>query len=100
MQMLNVSIDKEFKPEIIGLSTMFSVQIPFTNKMLSWFDEEFKNKVEKLNKTTSVIETHFCTSKKIDSRQVVFPIGNHISKGIFFIIILMVVFGLVKLTQG
>ena len=49
------------------------------------FDEEFKIKVEKLNKTTSVIETHFCTSKKIDSRQVVFPIGNYTSKGIFFI---------------
>ncbi len=49
------------------------------------FDKEFKIKVEKLNKTTSVIETHFCTSKKIDSRQVVFPIGNYTSKGIFFI---------------
>ena len=49
------------------------------------FDKEFLVKVEKLNKTTSVIETHFCTSKKIDSRQVVFPIGDYTSKGFFFI---------------
>ena len=52
----------------------------------SVFKEEFLKKVEKLNKTTSVIETHFCTSKKIDSNQVVFPIGeNFTTKGIFFI---------------
>lgn len=49
------------------------------------FDEEFLKNVEKLNKTTSVIETHFCTSEKIDSRQVVFPIGDYAAKGIFFI---------------
>ena len=49
------------------------------------FDEEFLKSVEKLNKTTSVIETHFCTSEKIDSRQVVFPIGDYTAKGIFFI---------------
>ena len=49
------------------------------------FDEEFLKNVEKLNKTTSVIETHFCTSEKIDSRQVIFPIGDYTAKGIFFI---------------
>lgn len=50
------------------------------------FDKEFLNKVEKLNKTTSVVETHFCTSEKIDDRQIVFPMGErYTSKGIFFI---------------
>jgi len=49
------------------------------------FDDEFLKNVEKLNKTTSVIETHFCTSEKIDSKQVVFPIGDYTAKGIFFI---------------
>ena len=50
------------------------------------FDQEFLNKVEKLNKTTSVVETHFCTSEKIDEKQIVFPMGEkYTSKGIFFI---------------
>ena len=50
------------------------------------FDQKFLNKVEKLNKTTSVVETHFCTSEKIDGRQIVFPTGQgYTSKGIFFI---------------
>lgn len=50
------------------------------------FDQEFLNKVEKLNKTTSVVETHFCTSEKIDDKQIVFPMGEkYTSKGIFFI---------------
>ena len=63
-------------PAYIAVKEMFDKNV---------FDEEFLDKVEKLNKTTSVIETHFCTSKKIDSRQVVFPIGEYTSKGIFFI---------------
>ena len=42
------------------------------------FDQEFLNKVEKLNKTTSVVETHFCTSEKIDDKQIVFPMGRKI----------------------
>ena len=50
------------------------------------FDKEFLVKVEKLNKTTSVIEVHFCLSKKIDSRQIVFPVGSsYTAKGVFFI---------------
>lgn len=50
------------------------------------FSQGFLDRVQRLNKTTSVVETHFCTSKKIDTRQVVFPIGdNYTSKGIFFI---------------
>lgn len=50
------------------------------------FDQAFLNKVNKLNKTTSVVEVHFCLSKKIDSKQVVFPVGDsYTAKGIFFI---------------
>ena len=50
------------------------------------FDKKFLSKVEKLNKTTSVIEVHFCLSKKIDSIQIVFPVGsNYTAKGVFFI---------------
>lgn len=49
------------------------------------FDEGFLRDVERLNKTTSVVETHFCTSERMDTRQVVFPVGDHTAKGIFFI---------------
>jgi protoporphyrinogen oxidase len=42
--------------------------------------------VNKLNVTTSVAEVHFALSKKIDERQVVFPVGNDFTAiGIFFI---------------
>ncbi|NNM36003.1 MAG: NAD(P)/FAD-dependent oxidoreductase [Nitrosopumilus sp.] len=47
---------------------------------------EFVNKINKLNKTTSVVEVHFALKSKIDSRQVVFPVGKiYTTKGIFFI---------------
>jgi len=50
------------------------------------FDDEFIQHVNRLNKTTSVVEVHFALSKQIDTRQVVFPVGdNYTSKGIFFI---------------
>lgn len=50
------------------------------------FDKEFIRQVNKLNKTTSVVEAHFALSKKIEERQVIFPVGNQFSaKGIFFI---------------
>ncbi len=50
------------------------------------FNKEFLEKVNKLNKTTSVVEAHFCLSERIDTRQVVFPVGkNYAAKGIFFI---------------
>ncbi len=39
-----------------------------------------------MNKTTSVVEVHFALSKRIDERQVVFPVGNQFTaKGIFFV---------------
>ncbi|MFZ0893085.1 MAG: FAD-dependent oxidoreductase [Candidatus Nitrosopolaris sp.] len=50
------------------------------------FDRRFINKINRLNKTTSVVEVHFALSKKIDQRQVVFPVGDQFTaNGIFFI---------------
>ena len=49
------------------------------------FDGNLLSKIQKLNKTTSVIEAHYGLSKKIDSRQVVFPVGQYTGKGIFFV---------------
>lgn len=49
-------------------------------------DEKFIQKINKLNKTTSVVEVHFALKSKIDSRQIVFPVGKeYATKGIFFI---------------
>lgn len=49
-------------------------------------ENDFLNKINKLNKTTSVVEVHFALKSKLDSRQVVFPVGaNYTTKGIFFI---------------
>lgn len=49
------------------------------------FESDLISKIERLNKTTSVIEIHFCLSKRIDTRQVVFPVGDYTAKGIFFV---------------
>ncbi|MBV9178371.1 MAG: FAD-dependent oxidoreductase [Nitrososphaeraceae archaeon] len=51
------------------------------------FGEEFVSRVNRLNKTTSVIEVHFALSQRIEEqRQVVFPVGGEFTaKGIFFI---------------
>ena len=50
------------------------------------FDDDFIKHTNRLNKTTSVVEVHFALSKQIDTRHVVFPVGdNYTSKGIFFI---------------
>lgn len=49
-------------------------------------DNKTMNFMNKLHKTTSVIEIHFALSDKIDSRQIVFPVGDSFTvKGIFFI---------------
>ena len=49
-------------------------------------EKDFLQKINKLNKTTSVVEVHFALKSKIDSRQVVFPVGDqYTTKGIFFI---------------
>lgn len=63
-------------PAYVALNTLFETGI---------FPEKFLQKINRLNKTTAVVEVHFALSKKIDSRQVVFPVGQYVSKGIFFI---------------
>jgi phytoene dehydrogenase-like protein len=48
--------------------------------------DDFLQKINRLNKTTSVVEVHFALKSKIDTRQVVFPVGDqYTTKGIFFI---------------
>ncbi len=49
------------------------------------FDQKFVDTVNRLDKTTAVVEVHFALDKKIDTRQVVFPVGDYITKGFFFI---------------
>jgi phytoene dehydrogenase-like protein len=49
------------------------------------FDQNFIDKVNKLDKTTAVVEVHFALNKKIDSRQIIFPVGDFTTKGFFFI---------------
>ncbi len=50
------------------------------------FDHALVEKISKLERTTSVVEVHFCTSRRIDTRQIVFPVGSeYAAKGIFFI---------------
>lgn len=64
-------------PAYLAINELFDKEV---------FVREFVQKINRLNKTTSVIETHFCLSKKIDTRQVVFPVGSHyVTKGIFFV---------------
>ena len=48
-------------------------------------DKSLQSMAKKLEKTTSVIEAHFCCSDKLDSRQLVFPVGDYMTKGIFFV---------------
>ena len=49
------------------------------------FSKKFVEKINKLDKTTAVVEVHFVLNKKIDTRQVVFPVGDYTTKGFFFI---------------
>jgi phytoene dehydrogenase-like protein len=49
------------------------------------FEQKFIDDVNKLDKTTAVVEVHFAMNKKMDSRQIVFPVGNFTTKGFFFI---------------
>ncbi|MHA7647058.1 phytoene desaturase family protein [Nitrosopumilus sp. S4] len=49
-------------------------------------DREFIKRINRLDKKTSVVEVHFALKSKIDTRQVVFPVGDdYTTKGIFFI---------------
>ncbi len=49
-------------------------------------EKKFIEKINRLDKKTSVVEVHFALKSQIDTRQVVFPVGdNYTTKGIFFI---------------
>ena len=64
-------------PAYMALNQLFDVKV---------IDESFHKKINRLNKTTAVVEVHFALNSKIDSRQVVFPVGDAFTtKGIFFI---------------
>ena len=63
-------------PAYIALHQLFEPNI---------IDPKFVAKIDKLNKTTSVVEVHFALRSKLDSRQVIFPVGDYTTRGIFFI---------------
>lgn len=46
--------------------------------------EETLSHMNALNETTSVVEVHYATDRRIDTRQIVFPVGDYTAKGIFF----------------
>jgi len=48
-------------------------------------DQSLHSMAKRLEKTTSVIEAHFCCSDRLDTRQLVFPVGDYMTKGIFFV---------------
>ena len=49
-------------------------------------DAKFRERINRLDKKTAVVEVHFALKSKIETRQVVFPVGSHYTtKGIFFI---------------
>ena len=67
------------------------VSFPAYDAINQLFDDDviqkdFIQKINRLDKKTSVVEVHFALKKKIDTRQVVFPVGDSfVTKGIFFI---------------
>lgn len=64
-------------PAYVAVNTLFDEGI---------IDKKYLDYVERLNKTTSVVEVHFALSERIDDRQIVFPVGDkYTTKGIFFI---------------
>ncbi len=65
---------------IVTFPAYLAINQLFDNEI---FDQKFIESTNRLNKTTSVIEVHFALSEKIDSRQVVFPVGkNYVCKGL------------------
>lgn len=48
-------------------------------------ERETISRINALNETTAVVEVHYATRRRIDTRQIVFPVGDrYTSKGIFF----------------
>ena len=80
-----VKSDDSFHPAkcvVVSLPAYLAINRLFEKDV---FEQQFIEKVNKLNKTTSVVEVHFALNKKIDSKQVVFPVGDFVTKGYFFI---------------
>ncbi|MDH3278825.1 MAG: FAD-dependent oxidoreductase [Nitrosopumilus sp.] len=80
-----VTKDETFHPSecvVISLPAYQGINHLFDNGV---FDQKFVDKVNKLDKTTAVVEVHFALNKKIDSRQIVFPVGDFTTKGFFFV---------------
>ncbi len=80
-----VTDDKVFHPSkcvVVSLPAYQAINNLFENNV---FEQRFIDKVNRLDKTTAVVEVHFALNKRIDSRQIVFPVGNFTTKGFFFI---------------
>ncbi|MSV26923.1 MAG: protoporphyrinogen oxidase [Nitrosarchaeum sp.] len=64
-------------PAYMALNELFEKNI---------IDDKFVEKINRLDKRTAVVEVHFALNSKLDSKQIVFPVGDHYTtKGIFFI---------------
>ena len=63
-------------PAYLALNQLFEKDV---------IDSEFIQKINRLDKKTAVVEVHFALNSKLDTRQVVFPVGQYTTKGIFFI---------------
>ncbi|GBL41900.1 NAD(P)/FAD-dependent oxidoreductase [Nitrosopumilaceae archaeon] len=64
-------------PAYVALNELFEKNI---------IDDKFVEKINRLDKKTAVVEVHFALNSKLDSKQIVFPVGdNYTTKGIFFI---------------
>ena len=63
-------------PAYLALNQLFEKNV---------INPEFVEKINRLDKKTSVVEVHFALNSKLDTRQVVFPVGQYTTKGIFFI---------------
>lgn len=80
-----ITNDKVFHPSkcvVISLPAYQAINNLFEKNV---FEQKFIDNVNRLNKTTSVVEVHFALNSRIDSRQIVFPVGDFITKGFFFI---------------
>ncbi len=80
-----ITNDEMFHPTkclIVSLPAYQAINNLFDKQV---FEKKFVDNVNRLDKTTAVIEVHFALNKKIDSKQIVFPVGNFVTKGFFFI---------------
>lgn len=75
--------------EVLGRCTVVSAPVYDAARELFGpddLDPGFMRRAEELDSTTSVVETHYCTSEPVDRRQVVFPMGEgRTAKGVFFV---------------